>query len=50
MFVVSDVLTTYFASGLIPMPSGSTPTGTSASTVRVVVSVTVTRLSSSFAM
>ena len=35
MLVVSEVLTRIVPSGLMPMPSGSTPTGTSASTVFV---------------
>ena len=39
-----------FIAGLTPIPSGSTPTGTSASTCRVSTSTTVTMLSSSLAM
>ena len=49
MFVVSDVLTMVLPSGLMPMPSGSTPTGISASTFLLSRSITVTRLSSSLA-
>ena len=48
MLVVSDVLTRILPSGLIAMPSGSTPTGISATTLRVLMSMTVTRLSFSF--
>ena len=33
MFVVSDVLTMVLPSGLMPIPSGSTPTGISATTL-----------------
>ena len=50
MLVVSDVVTRSLPSGLMPMPSGSTPTGISASTVSFSMSTTVTRLSSSLAM
>ena len=49
MLVVSEVLTMVLPSGLMPMPSGSTPTGISASTERLATSITVTRLSSSLA-
>ena len=50
MLVVSDVVTSTLPSGLMPMPSGSTPTGISASTESFSMSTTVTRLSSSLAM
>jgi len=42
MFVVSDVLTSTLPSGLRPIPSGSTPTGISATCLRVVTSMAVT--------
>ena len=50
MLVLSEVATVYLPSGLTVMPSGSTPTGTSASTSPVLMSMMVTRLSSSLAM
>ncbi|MNT41965.1 hypothetical protein D3C72_1783580 [compost metagenome] len=49
ILVVSEVLTIVFPSGLMPIPSGSTPTGTSARTCLLSRSMTVTRLSSSLA-
>ena len=49
MLVVSEVFTSHLPSWLTPMPSGSTPTGTSAITWRVAMSITVTMLSSSLA-
>ena len=50
MLVVSEVFTSTLPSGLMPMPSGSTPTGTSATIEFFSTSSTVTWLSSSFAM
>ena len=50
MLVLSEVATVYLPSGLTVMPSGSTPTGTSASTSPVLMSMMVTRESSSLAM
>ncbi len=49
MLVCSDVFTTRLPSGETPMPSGSTPTGISASFAPVARSTTVTRPSSSLA-
>jgi len=49
MLVLSEVTTVYFESGLMPTPSGSTPTGTSASTSPVFVFMTVAIESSSLA-
>ena len=49
MLVVSEVVTRTVPSGLMPIPSGSTPTGTSAITVPFSRSMTVTMLSSSLA-
>ncbi len=49
MLVVSEVLTRIDPSGLNPIPSGSTPTGTSATTLFFSMSSTVTWLSSSLA-
>ncbi len=48
MLVVSDVLTIVWPSGLTAMPSGSTPVGICAITLRAGTSITVTMLSSSF--
>ncbi len=50
MLVLSEVATVNLESGLTPMPSGSTPTGISASTSPLLVSMTVTIESSSLAM
>jgi hypothetical protein len=50
MLVLSEVATVYFESGLTPMPSGSTPTGISAFTSPLAVSMTVTMEPSSLAM
>ena len=49
MLVVSEVLTRIFPSGDRPIPSGSTPTGTSARTLFFSMSMIVTWLSSSLA-
>ncbi len=50
MLVDSEVTTVYFESGLTPTPSGSTPTGTSAFTSPLLVSMMVAIESSSLAM
>ena len=50
MLVDSEVATVNLPSGLTPMPSGSTPTGTSARMSPLLMSMMVTRLSSSLAM
>src|SRR4029078_12165660 len=50
MLVDSEVAAVYLPSGLTPMPSGSTPTGTSPITSPLLMSMMVTRLSSSLAM
>ena len=49
MLVVSDVLTTILPSGLTAMPSGSTPTGISLTTLRVAMSIAVSSASFSLA-
>ena len=49
ILVVSEVATSRLPSGLMPSPSGSTPTKISANTVLLAMSTTVTRLSSSLA-
>ena len=50
MLVVSEVFTSILPSGLMPMPSGSTPTGISAIGSPDSTSTIVTMLSSSLAM